>query len=121
MDTTRRRLASISRCLDRSPSATRSCQVRRLGALQREAAAQLLIGEQARLDRLGQLHLVFGGQQRDAPDLPQVDPDQVAGGGGRPEIRLPRGSGLFHLLVRSVDKLDALITQQPHDIGERVG
>ena len=51
------------------------------GAHHRDAAAELLLGEQARLDGLGQLYLVLSGQQRHPADFPQVDPHQIAGDG----------------------------------------
>ena len=88
------------------------------GAEQGETAAELLLGEQSRLDRLGQVDLVLGGQQRHPADLPQVDPDQVAGrgapaafGGGHslrlPEVRLV-------VLGRHVEHIDALVGERAH-------
>ena len=80
-----------------------------------EAAGQLLLREQARLDGLSQLHLVLGGQQRHAADLPEVDPDQVAGrdpqagfGVSAPDLDL----GV--VLRRHVDHIDALLGERAH-------
>ncbi len=88
------------------------------GAEHGEAAGHLLLGEQARLDRLGQLDLVLGGQQRHPADLPEVDPDQIAGGGppaqvdgatlGLPDVRL----GV--VLYRHVQHIDAFVRERAH-------
>jgi len=88
------------------------------GAEQGEAAAELLLGEQARLDALGQLDLVLGGQQRHPADLPQVDPDQVAGGGpsarlGGAPFRLP-DVGFGVVFGRHVLHIDALVGERAH-------
>jgi RNA polymerase sigma factor (sigma-70 family) len=82
------------------------------GAERREAAGQLLLGEQARLDRLGQLHLVLGGQQRHPADLSQVDPDQVAG--ASPSALGLGGPDLGVVLTRHVEHVDALIGERTH-------
>ena len=58
-----------------------SSAMRAPAQLSLHAALHLLLGEQARLDGLGQLDLVVRGQQRHPADLAQVDPDQVAGDG----------------------------------------
>ena len=47
-------------------------QVGQFGTAEREAAVQLLLGEQPGLDGLGQFDLILGGQQRYPPDLAQV-------------------------------------------------
>ncbi len=56
----------------------------------RAAPGELRRGEHARLDAPGQLHLVGGREQRDAPDLPEVLPEEV--GSGRPRLL---GSGRY--------------------------
>jgi hypothetical protein len=83
------------------------------GTEHRHAAAELLVGEQARLDGLGQLHLVFRGQQRHAADFPEVDPDQVAGGGPPAALRVGAPDvGL--ILPGDVQHLDALVDERAY-------
>jgi hypothetical protein len=105
IETTSRRFASISRCLA-------------------QAAAELLLGEQARLDVLGQIHLVFGGQQRHAADFPQVNPDQIAGRGPFAAVDLG-GPDLDLVLTRHVEHVDALVGEGTHgrveSLGRKVG
>jgi hypothetical protein len=101
------------------PLAREQFQVAVDGAGHRDAAAELLLGEQARLDRLGQLHLVLGGQQRHAADFPQVDPHQVAGG-GLPDLGV--GTAEFGLILAGhVQHVHALIGQRAHRGVERLG
>jgi hypothetical protein len=85
-----------------------------------EAALQLLLGEQAGLDGLGQLDLFFGRQQRDPPDLTQVDADQVAGDRAPGVLAVvSRGRGLG-VLVSDVNNVNALVREHPHDAVERM-
>ena len=88
------------------------------GAEHGETAAELLLGEQARLDGFGQLDLVLGGQQRHPADLPEVDPDQVAGSGpsarlGGAPFRLP-DVGFGVVFGRHVQHFDALVGERTH-------
>ena len=53
----------------------------------RRALGQLLLGEQARLDPLGQLDLLLGVEQRHLADLLQVVLDRVRGGTGHRDLR----------------------------------
>ena len=53
----------------------------------RAAVGQLLLGEQARLDPLGQLDLLLGVEQRHLADLLQVVLDRVRGGTGHRDLR----------------------------------
>ena len=54
---------------------------------QPEILGQLLLGEQARLDPLGQLNFLFGVEQRHLADLLQVVLDRVGGGAGHRDLR----------------------------------
>ena len=51
------------------------------------ALGQLLLGEQARLDPLGQLDLLLGVEQRHLADLLQVVLDRIRGGTGHRDLR----------------------------------
>src|SRR5262249_48961540 len=59
------------------------------GARRRAAGGELVIGEQAGLDPLGQLDLLPGGEQRHLADLLEVVLDRV----GRGAARCHRGGG----------------------------
>jgi hypothetical protein len=69
---------------------------------------QLLGGEQAGLDALGELDLLLGVEQRDSADLLEVGPDQV---GGRPGGVLLGDDDL--VLVLLVDQLASGSTGSP--------
>ena len=78
---------------------------------------KLLLGEQARLNGLGQFHLVLGRQQRHPADFPQVDPHQVAGGNpsagvgpllGQPDV------GFGVVLMRHIEHIHALVRERAH-------
>ena len=104
-ETTRRRLASSRWSLALLPSsATRSRST--LWACRAPAAAgELLLGEQARFDPLGQLDLLPGGEQRHLADLPQVVLHRARAsalaaatrGAGRPSSSSPETHGSSRL------------------------
>jgi hypothetical protein len=98
-------------------------EVAAVGVRQRVDRVQLLLGVQAGLDRLGQLDLVFGRQQRHPADLPQVDPDEVAGAGPARGVRVAvrQQLGLRFLLNRCVKHLDAFVGEHAHYPVECVG
>ncbi len=81
--------------------------------------AQLVLGEQARLDGLGQLHLLLGRQQRNPADLPQVDADEVAGRRPLADVLLIGADGV--LLRLRLEHLHTLFGEHPHDAFQRVG
>ena len=83
-ETTSRRLASSRWFLARRPSSAIHSRSPRASGVQRvPALGQLLLGEQARLDPLGQLDLLLGVEQRDLADLLEVVLDRVGGRAGR--------------------------------------
>ena len=84
------------------------------------ALGELLLGEQAGLDALGQLDLLTGGEQRDLADLLEVVLDRVGRGAGDHDLldglvglvgRRQREAGLLVLLQRRVvlEVLDELL------------
>src|SRR6202453_4464635 len=83
---------------------------------QLRTAGEDVLGEQASLDRLGEIHLVFRGKERNPADFPEVDADQVAGGGAAAGLLDPR----LHIvdvvldLRRDVEDLDAFLGQRAH-------
>jgi hypothetical protein len=86
-----------------------------------QPARQFLIGEQPGLDRLRELDLVFGREQRHPADLAQVDPHQVAGDGaaafiGRRGLRPAVG-----FVRRGVEDVDSFVGQHPGHALDRVG
>src|SRR5215471_4265474 len=99
---------------------TEQGQVGPFGPEEREAAVQLLLGEQAGLDGLGQLDLFLGGEQRHPADFAQVDPDQVAGDRAPGVFTLVTLGRRPRILVCDVDNVDALVREHPHDAVDRV-
>ena len=75
----------------RRPSSAIHSRSRRSCGSSGVPGVQLLLGEQARLDPLGQLHLLLGVEQGDLADLLEVVLDRVGG-----------GTGDRHLLLRLV-------------------
>ena len=85
MLTTSRRFASSRWSLAARPSATIVAQVgAQLGRDRRRSVGELLLGEEAGLDPLGEVDLLRGGEQLGAADAVEVRPDQV---GARPRAR----------------------------------
>ena len=129
IETTRRRLALMKRCIARSPSSTSqrsSASVAYLGAppflRPTRPSSSSFCGEQAGLDGLGELDLGGGVEQRRAGDLVEVEADAVAAldltldaGGGHgdtaPFLQVDRagvrsaGPALVQRLVRPWDSL----------------
>jgi hypothetical protein len=66
------------------------------------ARGQLLLREQARLDPLGQLHLLLGGQQPHLADLLEIVLDRVGGGTGHRDLR---GRKIFVIIAEDEDLL----------------
>jgi hypothetical protein len=84
-----------------------------------DSVAELVLGEQAGFDRLGELHLLFGCQQRHTADLPQVDPDQITGRRPLAYVFL-LGAGRLLVALR-LEHLHTVLGEHPHDAFQRVG
>ena len=102
-DTTRRRFGLEQVVLGPGAVLGDPLQVDPLVGGQRPAAlGQLLLGEQARLDPLGQLDLLLGVEQRDLADLLQVVLDRVR---GRARHRDLRGGQVIVVVAEDEDLL----------------
>ena len=81
--------------------------------------AELVLGEQPRLDRLGQLDLLLGREERDPADLAQVDADEIAGRRALADVLLVGADRLFVAL--GLKDLHSFFGEHPHDAFQRVG